>query len=389
MFEQSERPEEPGSAAHILRLVSTGEAMSRSDLARVLGVARSTASLRVQELIDAGLVSETGEGPSRGGRRPRLLRPRTDGGFVLAADLGTRHVRVGAMTPARELVHSAEYELDITTGPDAVLTELRSIAADFTAHEALAGRRLIGAGIGLPGPVDAGRVSGPSRMPGWHGHPVRTRLAEAFDVPVTVDNDANIVALGEYHVRGREGETLLVVKAGTGIGSGLVSSGVVHRGAHGVAGDVSHVRVAAAGELPCSCGNTGCLETVASGAALLATLRAKGLAVENTKQIAELAANADPAVTSLVRFAGRGLGEVLSTVVNFVNPHAVLLYGRLATIEPYVAAVRGALYERCLPIATQDLEIGVAAAGADAGVLGAGLLALRHALTTTDRKDRP
>ncbi|GAA1956012.1 ROK family transcriptional regulator [Amycolatopsis minnesotensis] len=381
--------EEPGSAAHILRLVSTGEAMSRSDLARVLGVARSTASLRVQELIDAGLVSETGEGPSRGGRRPRLLRPRTDGGFALAADLGTRHVRVGAMTPARELVHTAAYELDIAAGPDAVLTELRSIAADFTSHEGLAGRRLIGVGVGLPGPVDAGRVSGPSRMPGWHGYSVEARLAEAFGVPVTVDNDANIVALGEYHARGREHETLLVVKAGTGIGSGLVSSGVVHRGAHGVAGDVSHVRVSAAGELPCSCGNTGCLETVASGAALLDTLRDKGMDVESTKRIAELAADADPSVTSLVRFAGRGLGEVLSTVVNFVNPHAVLLYGRLATIEPYVAAVRGALYERCLPIVTQDLEIGVAAAGVDAGVLGAGLLALRHALATTDRKDRP
>ncbi|QWF78422.1 ROK family transcriptional regulator [Amycolatopsis sp. CA-230715] len=381
MFEQSGQPEEPGSAAHILRLVSTGEAMSRSDLARVLGVARSTASLRVQELIDAGLVSETGEGPSRGGRRPRLLRARTDGGFVLAADLGTRHVRVGAMTPARDLVRTAEYELDIAAGPDTVLTELRSIAADFTAHEALAGMRLIGVGIGLPGPVDAGRVSGPSRMPGWHGYSVGTRLADAFGVPVTVDNDANIVALGEYHVRGRDRETLLVVKAGTGIGSGLVSSGVVHLGAHGVAGDVSHVRVSAAGELPCSCGNTGCLETVASGAALLATLRDKGMEVGSTERIAELAANADPAVTSLVRFAGRGLGEVLSTVVNFVNPHAVLLYGRLATIEPYVAAVRGALYERCLPIATQDLEIGVAAAGVDAGVLGAGLLALRNALT--------
>jgi predicted NBD/HSP70 family sugar kinase len=213
-------------------------------------------------------------------------------------------------------------------------------------------------------------------MPGWHGFGARDWLAERLEIPVVVDNDANMVAFGEFHTRGRGPEHLVVVKAGTGVGCGVIAAGVVHRGANGVSGDVSHNRVQAAGDTPCGCGNTGCLETIASGAALV-----RNLGVERTADLVALANNADPRATAAVRFAGRQLGEVLSTVVNFFNPHAVLLTGRLASIEPYVAAVRGALYERCLPMATQNLTVAVAQAGADAGPLGAGILALQHVHT--------
>ncbi len=375
--------DEAGAASRIVRMVASGAASSRSELADLLGLARSTVSLRVQELIDAGLLTETGEGPSRGGRRPRLLRPRADGGFVLAADLGGRHVRLGALDTGNVLLHAKDFALDVTAGPDAVLADLHAIAGRFIQHESLSQRRLLAIGVGVPGPVDfaTGTVVGPSRMPGWHGFAVRTRLSELFHVPVVIDNDANLLAVGEYHTRGRPGESLVVVKAGTGIGTGVIASGQVHRGANGVAGDVSHVRVPAAGETPCSCGNTGCLETIGSGAAILATVAAKGIEVATPDELAVLATNADPEVTPLVRFAGRQLGEVLSTVVNFFNPNAVLLTGRLATIEPYVAAVRGVLYERCLPVATQSLEIDLATAGPDAGILGGGILALEQIFT--------
>jgi predicted NBD/HSP70 family sugar kinase len=361
----------PVATEEILRLVSSGEASSRTDLARVLGLARSTVSLRVQELIDAGLLTETGEGPSRGGRRPRVLRPTGGGGYVVGADLGAQHVRVAAYDLSGERLHIADHSLDIALGPQECLTRLVDIVAGIP----LAGQRLLGLGVGLPGPVNFpdGRVEGPSRMPGWNGFGARDWLAAALDVPVAVDNDANVVALGEFHTRNRGPEHLVVVKAGTGVGCGVIVSGVIHRGANGVSGDVSHVRVSAAGDIPCSCGNTGCLETIASGAAL-----ARAVGVDHTGDLLELINNADPRATAAVRRAGGHLGEVLSTVVNFFNPHAVLLTGRLASIEPFVAAIRGALYERCLPMATQNLEVAVASAGADAGPFGAGQLALHQ-----------
>ncbi|MEV4311101.1 ROK family transcriptional regulator [Actinocrispum sp. NPDC049592] len=357
--------------AEILRLVSTGAASSRTDLARLLGLARSTVSVRVQELLDAGLLAETGEGPSRGGRRPRVLRAAGGGGYVIGADLGAQHARVAAFDLSGERLHIDDYELDITTGPESSLATLAAIVSGI--RDLLPGQQFLGLGLGLPGPVNfpGGRVEGASRMPGWHGYGVRDWLATRLEVPVAVDNDANVVALGEFHTRNRGPEHLVVVKAGTGVGCGVIANGVVHRGANGVSGDVSHVRVSAGGDIPCGCGNTGCLETIASGAAL-----AQSVGLAHTADLVELANNADPTVTAAVRRAGGQLGEVLSTVVNFFNPHAVLLTGRLAAIEPFVAAVRGALYERCLPMATQNLEVSVASAGADAGSLGAGLLAL-------------
>jgi predicted NBD/HSP70 family sugar kinase len=363
----------PAPTGEILRLVSSGEASSRTDLARLLGLARSTVSLRVQELIDAGLLTETGEGPSRGGRRPRVLRPAGGGGYVVGADLGAQHVRLTAFDLSGTQLHTANHSLDIAAGPEECLTRLVETVSRL--GEVLAGQQLQGLGVGLPGPVNFtdGRVEGPSRMPGWHGFGARDWLASRLGVPVAVDNDANVVALGEFHTRNRGPEHLVVVKAGTGVGCGVIASGVVHRGANGVSGDVSHVRVAAAGDTPCSCGNTGCLETIASGAAL-----ARSVGVAQTADLVALTNNADPQATAAVRRAGGQLGEVLSTVVNFFNPHAVLLTGRLASIEPFVAAVRGALYERCLPMATQNLEVAVASAGADAGPLGAGMLALQE-----------
>jgi len=358
------------SDAEILRLVSSGAASSRTDLARILGLARSTVSLRVQDLLNAGLLTETGDGPSRGGRRPRVLRPAGGGGYVVGIDIGAQHARVAAYDLSGEQLIIADHSLDIAAGPETCLGELVDIVGTLT----LDGQRLQGVGVGLPGPVhyEDGRVEGASRMPGWNGFPVRDWLASRLGVQVVVDNDANMVALGEFHTRNRGPEHLVVVKAGTGVGCGVIVAGAIHRGANGVAGDVSHVRVSAGADRPCSCGNTGCLETIASGAAV-----AKSVGVTHTADLLDLVANLDPRATAAVRQAGGRLGEVLSTVVNFFNPHAVLLTGSLATIEPFVAAVRGALYERCLPMATQNLEVAVASAGAAAGALGAGQLALQ------------
>jgi predicted NBD/HSP70 family sugar kinase len=180
---------------------------------------------------------------------------------------------------------------------------------------------------------------------------------------------------------GNRAATMIVVKAGTGIGCALVTSGAVHRGASGVAGDITHVRVDAGADIPCGCGNSGCLETVASGAAIVKSLRANGIDVADTGELARLCDDARPEAIAAVRTAGRLLGEVLAAVVNFVNPDVVVLAGRLASLEAFVAAVRGALYERCLPLVTQHLEVGVVSTGMDAGARGAAALAAQVALT--------
>jgi predicted NBD/HSP70 family sugar kinase len=158
--------------------------------------------------------------------------------------------------------------------------------------------------------------------------------------------------------------------------AGVIADGRPYRGGTGA----THVRVEAAQDTPCSCGNTGCLETVASGAALVRILRERGLDVTSTKDVVRLARDADPEATRAVRQAGRYLGRVLAANVNFFNPDAVYLGGILSTLEPFVAAVRSQLYEGCHPLVTEHLIIERAALGADAGLVGAGQFALQLAL---------
>ncbi|GAA3586592.1 ROK family protein [Amycolatopsis ultiminotia] len=372
----------------LLWLVAHGQAASRMDLARVLGLPQSTVSVRTQALISAGVLTESGEGRSAGGRRPKLLSVNAGFGHVWAADVGSRHVRIGALDLAGDLLCVQERPLEINRDPAEVLDAFAATVREVFTESGCPGR-MLGLGVAFPGPVDvgAGTITLPSRMPGWRGFAVRDTLGEYFDLPVVVDNDANLQALGES-MAGAPGRTLLAVKAGTGIGSGLVVGGELYRGRAGVAGDISHVRVPAAEGRPCTCGNRGCLETVASGAALVAQLREQGLAVETTAQVVATAEDGHPAATTAVRRAGLQLGEVLATVVNFGNPDEVLLGGALSGSEAFVAAVRGALYERCLPLATSELRIDRVRFGADAGLYGAGALALDEVFDQAIRSGR-
>lgn len=374
-------PASSSLAARVLELIAGGQATSRAELSERLGAAASTVSLTVQQLLAQGLVAEEGTQASTGGRPRKVLRLGGADGFALAADLGGAHARVGVVHSGGTLTDVSTVPFSMADGPERGLESLSRTLQELT--ERHGDGTLRGVGVSLPGPVDvtAGAVLLPSRMPGWTAFPVRSWLEERFGVFAAVDNDANLMALGEHSVRPPGAEQSITVKAGTAIGVGIIAGGQLYRGATGAAGDITHVRLPAGGDTPCSCGNTGCLETVASGAALVRQLREHGVPVDSTADVVRLAQLADPAATRAVRRAGHLLGEVLSANVNFFNPDAVYLGGILSTLEPFVAAVRSQLYEGCHPLATEHLVIERARTGADAGLLGAGLFALQRAFT--------
>ncbi|RJL35326.1 ROK family transcriptional regulator [Bailinhaonella thermotolerans] len=353
-----------------LSLLASGKATSRADLVEALQVAPSTVSSVVRRLLEEGVILEEGVGASTGGRRPKILRPREAGGVLAVAELGGRHLRAGLVWPSGHLLAAGEAPIDIAAGPGPVFDELGAAVDRLRAAHA-PGQRLLAVGVALPGPVEYphGRLVGPARMPGWSGHDAQSDLRERFGVPAVVDNDAKAAAVGEYATRGGTGD-MIYVKAGTGIGGCLVSGGQVHRGGRGLSGDLTHVRVADSGERACSCGSRGCLETVASGAALARELAEHGLPVTRTRDVIAATVDADPAAVALVRQAGRSLGVALSSLVNFLNPDAVVLGGALSSLDVYVAAVKSMLYERCLPPLTQALSIEASLAGADAALTG-------------------
>ncbi|GIG88417.1 ROK family transcriptional regulator [Plantactinospora endophytica] len=358
-----------------LNLLATGEATSRADLVEALRVAPSTVTGVVRRLLEEGAISEEGVGRSTGGRRPRILRLREPEGVFAVAELGARHARVGLCTPDGRLLAAEEVGIDIAAGPAEVF-EVVGTAFTRIRTATAPGQALLGIGAAMPGPVEfpRGRLIGPARMPGWSGVDAQAELGARFDVPVVVDNDAKAAAIGEYVTRGRDGGDMIYVKAGTGIGGCLVSGGQIYRGGRGLSGDVTHVRVADSGERQCSCGSRGCLETVASGAALAAQLTEQGQPIATTRDVIGAVVDAEPAAVTLVRRAGGLLGVALSGLVNFLNPDAVVIGGALSSLDVYVAAARGMLYERCLPSMTQSLSIEASAAGPDAALVGLGHL---------------
>jgi predicted NBD/HSP70 family sugar kinase len=240
-------------------------------------------------------------------------------------------------------------------------------------------------GVGVPGPVDfaSGRPMRPPIMPGWDGFDIRGWFAPHLPGPVLVDNDVNVMALGEYwHSWKDEISDLLYVKVGTGIGAGVVARRMISRGGQGAAGDIGHIRVEGAATVTCDCGNMGCLEAVASGRALARELSAAGVAAKNTRDVTQLVLAGDPLAVRAVRVAGRKLGEVLAAAVNLLNPEIIVVGGDLVDAhEQLLAGVRETIYQRSTPLATQSLRIVESQLGPDAGVLGCVVLTLEHLLS--------
>lgn len=364
----------PSTAVAILRLVRSGAATSRAEIARAAGISPSTASAHVDQLLAVGALRSAGAGESQGGRPPQRVEIAPGSGVVGVADLGTTHVTLAVFDMAASLLADRTTEVTIAEGPDSLLPQIA-----LALHELADGQELRGIAVALPGPVSAGRgrLVSPSRMPGWNGLDVATRMTEVSGVPAVVDNDANLMTLGE-HGLAPEVQNLVLVKAGSGIGCGLIAAGRLHRGSDGLAGDISHVSVPDAGGVLCSCGRYDCLDAVASGAAIVARLRAEGVEVSDTGDVLRLAQDAHPLATRMLRESGRRTGDVLATIINFFNPELLVLGGFLSQAEAFVAGVRSAIYTQCLPMETDHLEITVSRAGALAGVHGGARLILDH-----------
>jgi predicted NBD/HSP70 family sugar kinase len=371
------------SAGELLSLIRAGTAVTRADLARRTGLARSTVAQRVDALLGSGLVLEAGDTPSTGGRPATMLAFNHQAGVVLVADLGATHARMAltdlAGTPLAELAG----DLDIALGPGEVLKWVSGRFDELLETTGKAPADVRGIGIGVPGPVefDTGRPVNPPIMPGWDGFDIPAWFAEHYRAPVLVDNDVNIMARGEHWVHWRDTPHLLFVKVGTGIGCGIVADGHIHRGARGAAGDIGHIR-ASGDDVICACGNIGCLEAVAGGHALATRLAATGLDASNSRDVVRLVHEGNVSATRMVRAAGRTLGEVLAGTVNFFNPAVIVIGGDIAEAHAQLlAGVREGIFSRSLPLATRDLRIVPCRLGDRAGVSGAAITAIEQVLS--------
>ncbi|HET6547603.1 MAG TPA: ROK family protein [Solirubrobacter sp.] len=360
-------------AGTVLRLIRDGHANTRGALAQRTGMSRSTLSERVHALLSLDLVREVDGAQSTGGRPPATLTFNDEAGVVLVADVGATRCRLAVCDLAPVALAEQELTMDPARAPETLLAELDARFGALLAECDEPPARVMGVGLALPGPVAAGR-----------GARVRSELLPerpAFSVtgsPVLVDSRANAMALGEYWTHRRDADPLLFVEAWPGLACGIVSARGLHRGAHGVAGDIAHIRVAGRDD-PCRCGNAGCLEAVAGGAALAARLSAAGLPARTGRDVVALAGAGEPLAIQAVREAGRALGEVLAECVNLLNPSAIVLGGELAgCAEQLLAGVRETTIRRSLPLAARHLDVGCSQLGPRAGLIGAAVLVVDH-----------
>ena len=372
-----------GTAGTILDLVRHGHALTRGDLVAITGLSRSTITQRVDALLASRLLVPGRDATSTGGRPPTTLAFNGAAGVVLAGDIGATHSRVAITDLAGAVLAEYTEDVPVAAGPDFVLSWLER-SFDRLLDETGWGREALrGVGVGLPGPVEfaTGRPVSPPIMPGWNLHPVGARLSQRFGVPALVDNDVNIMAIGEHWTNWRNEAFLMFVKVGTGIGCGIVAGGHVHRGADGAAGDIGHIHVPDHDDIVCHCGNVGCLEAVAGGGAMAERLRSSGLATRTSRDVVEQVLAGQPDAVRTVRQAGHAIGGVLATCVNVLNPAVIIIGGDVAVAgEPLIAGIREVVYKRSLPLATGHLQIGLSKLGDEAGITGAAVMVLETIL---------
>src|SRR5579859_454986 len=383
--------------SQIIIAVNRQVSISRSDLARQTGWSRPKVASSVATLIHKSMLIEVGAGPSQGGRRPRMLELNSSLGYLVGVDLGATSLEVALADLNGRLLERYSGAAAVREEPKVLLSEISSCILELCERQSVPAQRVLGIGMGVPGPVEfsTGSLVAPPLMPAWDGFPIGEFLRETFRTArVMVDNDVNIMALGELRAGAAVGvDNLIFVKIGTGIGAGIVCNGAIHRGSSGGAGDIGHICADRSGPM-CRCGNIGCLELLAAGPAIAARALAAARDGQSAVLARRLEANAgllraedvgaaasegDRAAIEIVQTSGRLIGEVLASLVNFFNPGMILIGGGVSNIgNQLLSSIRRAVLHRSTALATRDLVVNFSPMGPDAGVTGAIQLAREY-----------
>ncbi len=380
-----------------LDLVRKKGPLSRTSLAEYLGVSRASVTSIAGNLLNLKVLTEVGRGKSEGGRRPLLLDVNAALGYIAGVDIGATSVDLALADFRGNIIERKAEPADVREEPEQVLDRIMDLIVEMLASKGAEIIDLVGLGIGVPGPVQypIGLLIEPPLMPAWDSFPIKKFIKQRFpQINPVVDNDVNIMAIGEARVGGGKGlDNFFYIKIGTGIGCGVITKGEIYRGSDGTAGDVGHICVDYNGPV-CHCGNTGCLESMAAGPAIAkrgkeaaengeSEIMARRLAEKNgeltSKDVGEAAAAGDRVANRIIDESGRMIGGVLAGLVNFYNPRAIFIGGGVSNIgHQLLSMIRQATLRRATALSTKSLLIDYSKLGSDAGVQGAIWIAIEN-----------
>jgi len=383
--------------SEIMRALRMQGRISRSEVSKITGWSKAKASQEIRSLVEKGYLVEVGEGISEGGRKPRLLRINNQLGYIAGIDIGATSLEVALADVTGLILRQRAEPTDVHLSPESVLGRCSELLLKLLDEQGGTPDQILGIGVGVPGPVDFARgvLVAPPLMPEWENFPIRDFFKKTFiSAFVVVDNDVNIMALGEQRAGdGADIHHFIFIKIGTGIGAGIISNGKIHRGSDGSAGDIGHICVDKEGPL-CACGNKGCLEAMAAGPAIvskameaarngtsptLRQMRESKDGVLRPEDVNAACREGDQAALDIIRESGKMIGDVLASLVNFFNPSHIFIGGGISNFGNHLlVAIRQAVLQRSLPLATTHLSIKFSRMGSKVGIIGAISLALDY-----------
>lgn len=361
----------------VVRAVRLAGSLTQAEIARTTGLSAATVSNIVRELRDNGTVQVTPT--SSGGRRARAVALSGDAGVVVGVDFGHSHLRVAVGNLAHQVLAEQSEPIDVDASASEGFDRAEQLVARLIESSGIDADKVIGVGLGVPGPIDVetGALGSTAILPGWSGINPRQELAERLRMPVQVDNDANLGALGELVWGGGRGvKDLAYIKVASGVGAGLVIDGRIYRGPGGTAGEIGHITLDESGPV-CRCGNRGCLETFTAARYVLDLLRGSHGPDLTLARMVQLAREGDPGCRRVIADVGRHIGMGVASLANLLNPSRVVLGGDLAEAgELVLAPIRESVARYAIPSAARRLSVVSGGLGARAEVLGALALAL-------------
>nr|WP_206314261.1 ROK family transcriptional regulator [Streptomyces coryli] len=361
----------------VVRAVRLAGSLTQAEIARSTGLSAATVSNIVRELQESGTVSVTPT--SAGGRRARAVSLSGDAGIVIGVDFGHTHLRVAIGNLAHQVLAEESEPIDVDASAAEGLDRAEDLVKRLLADTGAPAEKTVGVGLGVPGPIDVetGALGSTAILPGWAGTNPREDLAERLGVPVYVDNDANLGALGELvWGAGRGAKDLAYIKVASGVGAGLVINGQIYRGPGGTAGEIGHITLDESGPV-CRCGNRGCLETFTAGRYILGLLAASHGPDLTVERMVQLAREGDPGCRRVIADVGRHIGSGVASLCNLLNPSRVVLGGDLAEAgELVLDPISESVSRYAIPSAARQLTLVSGALGSRAGVLGALALVL-------------
>jgi len=351
--------------------------LTRLEIQEKTGLSRVTISQHIQKFITSGVLIPSDQLPSNGGRKATSLCLNPNGGFIGICYFSATSLTVAIANLLGDVIDSKYQEIDISDGPNENLPLATQWLTDL--FKKIPKSKRLGVVVGVPGPVahESGRVVSPPIMQGWDSINISGHFEKSFKIPAYLENDVNLMTLAEHRLIYPEIDNLLLVKLGTGIGSGIIINGQLHRGSDGSAGDIGHIQLDALKGSLCRCGHSECVESFSGGWALVEKVRGEGYSVDCLRDIANIARQGDVKILRLLTEASGYVGHAIAVAVNLLNPSKVVVVGRTVDASDRILAIiKEVVYQRAAALATKNLEIVPSKLPVERGLLGAAQLGL-------------